>query len=75
MLIDGDRFAIVDSDSIDSEMLEYLFSESRRRNVSIQEVYQEELSAKAELAKITPSNADLLRLAEFFPAPQAWYDE
>lgn len=35
----------------------------------------EELAAKLELAKITPRNADLLRLADRFPAPQAWYDE
>jgi hypothetical protein len=36
---------------------------------------QEEMVAEAELAKITPVNADLLRMAERFPAPQAWYDE
>ncbi len=31
--------------------------------------------AKAELKRITPPNAELLKLAERFPAPQEWYDE
>lgn len=28
-----------------------------------------------ELAKITPRNAELLRIADRCPAPQEWYDE
>ena len=35
----------------------------------------EEAEARAELKKITPSNAELMRLAERLPAPQEWYDE
>ncbi|MHC4404803.1 MAG: hypothetical protein ACYTG0_34575 [Planctomycetota bacterium] len=35
----------------------------------------EEAEAQAELDRITPTNAELLRLAERFPAPQEWYDE
>ena len=31
--------------------------------------------ARAELKRITPSNAELLKLAKRFPAPQEWYDE
>lgn len=31
--------------------------------------------ARAELKKITPPNAELLKLAMRFPAPQEWYDE
>ena len=30
---------------------------------------------EAELQILTPSNAELLELAERFPAPQEWYDE
>jgi len=37
--------------------------------------YEEEIVAKEELARITPLNADLLRMAEQFPIPQEWYDE
>lgn len=29
----------------------------------------------AELKRITPPNAELLKLADRFPAPQEWYDE
>ena len=36
---------------------------------------QKEAAAEAELQKITPPNADLLKLAEQFPAPEDWYDE
>ena len=35
----------------------------------------EEAEALAELKRITPSNEELLKLAERFPAPQEWYDE
>jgi hypothetical protein len=28
-----------------------------------------------ELTKLTPRNADLLRIADRCPAPQEWYDE
>ena len=31
--------------------------------------------ARAELKRITPPNAELLKLADRFPAPQEWYDE
>jgi len=30
---------------------------------------------REELDKLTPSNAELLKLAGRFPAPQDWYDE
>ena len=36
---------------------------------------REEARAQAELKRITPSNAELLRLAKRSPAPQDWYDE
>ncbi len=29
----------------------------------------------ATLRELTPTNADLLRIADRFPAPQEWYDE
>jgi len=70
MLIRGDRFSIVDSD-----MLDYLKHEAQRRSISVEQVYEEEMAAKSELAKITPCNADLLSIADRFPAPQEWYDE
>jgi hypothetical protein len=57
------------------EMLEYLAHEAEQRGISIQEAYEEEIAAQAELDRITPSNAELLALAERFPPPQAWYDE
>ncbi len=31
--------------------------------------------AAAELERITPPNAELLKLADRCPAPQEWYDE
>jgi hypothetical protein len=31
--------------------------------------------ARDEVTEITPSNAELLKLAEQHPAPQEWYDE
>ncbi len=31
--------------------------------------------AEAELKRITPPNAKLVKLAKRFPAPQKWYDE
>jgi hypothetical protein len=34
-----------------------------------------ENEARAELKRITPPNAELLKLADRFPAPQEWYDE
>ena len=60
--------------SMDSPMVEYLADEAERRQVPITEVYQEEMAAKAELARITPRNADLLRIADRLPS-QAWYEE
>ena len=42
-----------------------LYSEIERDN---------EAAIVAELDRITPPNAELLRLAERFPAPQQWYD-
>jgi glutathionylspermidine synthase len=59
----------------DSDMAAYLKHEAQQRGVTIEQVYREEVEAKAELARITPTNADLLKLAEQFPAPQEWYDE
>ena len=35
----------------------------------------EEATAREELKRTTPSNAELRRLAKRFPAPQEWYDE
>lgn len=70
MLIQGDRSVILDGDMVD-----YLTYEAHRRNITIEEAYEEEMAAKAELTKITPQNADLLRMADRFPAPQTWYDE
>jgi hypothetical protein len=35
----------------------------------------EESEAAAELAKITPPNSELLKLADRFPAPPEWYEE
>ncbi|KKN49374.1 hypothetical protein LCGC14_0643500 [marine sediment metagenome] len=30
---------------------------------------------REQLRQLTPTNLDLLELAERFPAPQEWYDE
>ena len=32
-------------------------------------------SDEEQLRQLTPTNLDLLELAERFPAPQEWYDE
>src|SRR3972149_4559754 len=61
--------------ALSPDMASYLQDEAQRRGVGIGEVYAEEMAAKLELTKITPRNADLLRLADRFPAPQTWYDE
>jgi hypothetical protein len=53
----------------------YPQEEAQRCGIGIEEAYREEMAAKIELTKITPRNADLLRLADRFPAPQTWYDE
>jgi hypothetical protein len=60
---------------IDADTFTYLEHEAKRRNISIEDAYRNEMAAKAELTKITPQNADLLRIADRFPAPQTWYDE
>jgi len=61
---------------LDPDLAGYLREEAQRRGVTIEEVYQEEMTAKKELARITPSHAELLRFADRFPAPQIWdYDE
>ena len=39
------------------------------------EIDREEAEALAELKRITPSNEELLKLAERYPPPQEWYDE
>ena len=61
--------------TLSADMRAYLEYEAERRRVDIAVVYEEEVGAKAELVKITPRNADLLAMADRFPAPQAWYDE
>lgn len=60
---------------LSADMRAYLEDEANRRGIDIATVYEEEVAARAELAKITPPNADLLLMAKRFPAPQAWYDE
>lgn len=46
-----------------------------RRVMPIHTLFSTEGQARAELKRITPPNADLLELADRFPAPQEWYDE
>jgi hypothetical protein len=60
---------------LDDDMLEHLQYEAQRRGMTVEEIYQEEIAARAELDRITPRNADLLAMADRSPAPQAWYDE
>jgi hypothetical protein len=38
-------------------------------------VDDDEIAAREELAAITPSNADLLALADRFPVPAEWFEE
>jgi hypothetical protein len=57
------------------DMAAYLKEEAERRGSDIATVYQEEIAAKEELVRITPRNADLLRIAESSLIPQEWYDE
>jgi hypothetical protein len=42
---------------------------------SYRDVFRTAAKANLELKRITPSNAELLKLAERNPAPQEWYDE
>ena len=60
---------------LSADMRAYLEDEASRRGVDVATVYAEEVAAQEELARITPRNADLLSMADRFPAPQAWYDE
>ena len=57
------------------DMRDFLETEAHRRGVDISAIYDEEVAAREELARITPSNADLFSMADRSPAPQAWYDE
>lgn len=44
--------------------------------LNLQRVYDEaEPAARAELKRITPPNAELLKLADRAPAPEEWLDE
>jgi hypothetical protein len=61
--------------ALTADMRAYLEDEASRRGVDVATVYAEEVEARAELARLTPRNADLLLMADRFPAPQAWYDE
>lgn len=60
--------------AISDDRWTYLENEANRREVDVLTV-EEQIATRAELAKITPTNAELLLLADRFPAPQAWYDE
>lgn len=61
--------------TLGADVLAHLASEAERRGISVEEAYRDEMAAKKELAKLTPRNADLLQIAERFPAPQSWCDE
>jgi hypothetical protein len=61
--------------TLSAGMRAYLEDEANRRGVDIATIYEEEAAAQKALARITPRNADLLLMADRFPAPQAWYDE
>ena len=52
-----------------------LLGEVIRQQTEEVERLRAELAARVDLTKITPSNADLLAMAERSPAPQEWYDE
>ena len=72
-----ERLAMVTSNQmtgISDDRWTYLENEANRREVDVLTV-EEQIATRAELAKITPTNAELLLLADRFPAPQAWYDE
>ena len=53
----------------------YRIQMARRECVANDQEDVEEAVARAELERITPPNAELLKLADRFPAPQEWYDE
>ncbi len=51
----------------------YLEAEAARRGVDVATVYEEEVAAQAELAKITPTNAKLKELATKNPPSPEWF--
>ena len=57
------------------EMVEYLDERARQLGISLLDAYNEEMAARKELARITPSYNELASLAKRFPPPQEWYDE
>jgi hypothetical protein len=57
------------------EMVEYLNDMARELGVTFSEAYSREMAAREELARITPSYEEAVRLAKLSPAPQEWYDE
>ena len=57
------------------DMVEYLNDRARELGISFEEAYREEMAARDELTRITPSYDELLSLAKRFPPPQEWYDE
>ena len=61
--------------TLTADICDYLEYEAMRRGTDIWTFYQEEMEAKAELARITPTNVELLRMADASPESQKWYDE
>jgi len=73
----GDRRLFVNGEfvQISAEMHQDLKFEAQRLNISEAEAYERERAAESEVLKKVLSNERLLKLAEKYPPPQAWFDQ
>ena len=65
----------VDCEILDPDMLQYLTDRAISLGLSFNEVYREELDAKADLAVNTPSNSELLRIARTSGPPPGFLND
>jgi hypothetical protein len=64
----------IEPDSMPRDMVEYLNDVARELVITFDEAYGREMATREELARITPSFDEAVRLAKLSPATQKWYD-
>ena len=63
------------SPTLTQEMVNYLNDRANELGISFQQAYSEEVAAREQLTRITPSYPELVAMAKRSPPPQEWYDE
>jgi hypothetical protein len=72
---DRNMFSQIGPAVLPDDMMEYLNDRARETGMSFLDAYCEEMEAKAELRKITPSNAVLLEIAKTSGPPPGLPEE